>query len=128
MCSALEAQLQRPLVPADLAEAQQQLEALAGGSTQLPSAQQLLAAMLSGAAEFAPVCAVLGGVMANNVVAAVSANGAPLNNLLYYTLFDGRAIVETQSSSSGAAAAAKAAPGATGQQKQKQEQVVIDDD
>jgi hypothetical protein len=71
---------------------------------------------------------VLGGIIANNVVAAVSGSGAPLNNMLYYSLLDGRAIVETQpvgASSSGQQGKAAAAAGAA-QQQQPVEEVVID--
>jgi ubiquitin-like 1-activating enzyme E1 A len=128
VCAALEAQLQRPLTADDLPAAQQQLQDLASSSTQLAAAQQLLAAHLSGAAEFAPVCAVLGGIIANNVVAAVSGSGAPLNNKLYYSLLDGRAIVETQpvaASGSGQQGKAGAAAGAA-QQQQQGDEVVID--
>jgi ubiquitin-like 1-activating enzyme E1 A len=121
VCAALESQLQRPLTADDLPAAQQQLQQLAGSSPQLTSAQQLLAAHLTGAAEFAPVCAVLGGIIANNVVAAVSGSGAPLNNLLYYSLFDGRAIVERQPAGS-AQQSSKAAAGP----QQQAEEVVID--
>lgn len=56
---------------------------------------QLLDGFLAGAGEeFAPVCAVLGGVVANNVVLAVSHSGAPLKNLFFYSLVDGRGTVE----------------------------------
>uniref|UniRef100_A0A383W834 THIF-type NAD/FAD binding fold domain-containing protein n=1 Tax=Tetradesmus obliquus TaxID=3088 RepID=A0A383W834_TETOB len=130
VCAALEQQLQRPLTAADLPAAQQQLQQLAAASPQLAAAQQQLAAHLAGAAEFAPVAAVLGGIIANNVVAAVSGSGAPLNNMLFYSLLDGRAIVETQPAGDGAGQPGKAAGGAAaGSQQQQQQQaheVVID--
>jgi len=95
-CLALESKTRRRLSSDDLAAAQQHLssstESQAGAHQE--AAQQLLASVVSGADEFAPVCAVLAGIIANNVVAAVSGSEAPLNNLLYFTLFDGRAIVE----------------------------------
>lgn len=58
------------------------------------ASQQQLTSWLQSPDEFAPVCSVLGGVIANNVVKAVSHSGAPLHNLFYYTLFDGRGVVE----------------------------------
>jgi hypothetical protein len=109
-CLALEQRLQRQLVGSDLAAAQELLSSsssrrsTAAGPYQ-EAAEQLLAALVSGSDEFAPVCAVLGGVIANNVVTSVSRAGAPLNNLLYFTLFDGRAIVETQPAAGAAAVA-----------------------
>ncbi|WIA33928.1 hypothetical protein OEZ86_007025 [Tetradesmus obliquus] len=74
---------------------------------------------------------VLLGIIANGVVDAVSGSGAPLNNMLYYSLLDGRAIVETQPTGVGAGGAAqpgKAAAGSQQQQQQQQqaEEVVID--
>ena len=44
--------------------------------------------------ELAPVCAVGGGVVANNVIRALSHSGAPLHNLFFYCLLDGRGVVE----------------------------------
>jgi ubiquitin-like 1-activating enzyme E1 A len=44
--------------------------------------------------ELAPVCAVCGGVVANNVIRALSHSGAPLHNLFMYSLHDGRGVVE----------------------------------
>lgn len=39
-------------------------------------------------AELAPVAAVVGGVVANHVIRAISCVGAPINNCFLYTLFD----------------------------------------
>lgn len=123
---ATETKLERSLTPDDLSTAQQQLHNIANNHPQRSTAEQLLQSVISGAAEFAPVCAVLGGVIANNVVMAVSASGTPLNNMLYYTLFDGRAIVETQpaAAATGTGAGIKAA--AVQQQQQQEEQIELD--
>lgn len=67
------------------------------------------------------MCAVLGGIIANNVVAGVSASSAPINNLLYYSLFDTRAIVEQRPSTAAAAPGAKA-----GAAQQVEAAVVLD--
>eukprot|EP00878_Enallax_costatus_P023505 GHUV01025004.1.p1 GENE.GHUV01025004.1~~GHUV01025004.1.p1 ORF type:complete len:245 (+),score=77.43 GHUV01025004.1:744-1478(+) len=87
---------QQKRTPEDLPAAIDHLRKIASNHPQITSAEQLLTSVVTNAAEFAPVCAILGGVIANNVVMAVSASDTPLNNMLYYTLFDGRAIVETQ--------------------------------
>jgi ubiquitin-like 1-activating enzyme E1 A len=126
VCAALEAQLQQPLTADDLPAAQQQLQELASSSPQLASAQQLLEAHLTGAAEFAPVCAVLGGIIANNVVTAVSGSGAPLNNMLYYSLLDGRAIVETQPIAASGSGGQQGKAAAAAAQQQQVDEVVID--
>jgi ubiquitin-like 1-activating enzyme E1 A len=44
--------------------------------------------------EFAPACAVLGGVIANNVIKAISNTGAPVRNLVLYSVADGVGAVE----------------------------------
>lgn len=117
-CLKTEQELQRALTPTDLPAVQPYLRSSCSSSNgpHLAAADQLLTAWLHNPAEFAPVCAVLGGVIANNVVAAVSASSAPLNNLLYYSLFDSRAIVEQQpqAAAHGAAATAGVGGGAKG--------------
>jgi hypothetical protein len=132
-CWAAEQRLQRPLTAGD----QPQLQALlADALTAAPvahaeAAQQLLAWLPQG--EVAPVCAVLGGVIANNVVAAVSGASAPLHNLLCYSLADSRAVVERPPPAAGAVLA-HAAGAAAAQQQHKQppaapsEVVAIDSD
>jgi hypothetical protein len=94
----MEQQLGHRLSPTDLPKAQeyltQQVAAWPGGKALQDILQQLLTSYANGDAEFAPVCAVVGGVMANNVIKAVSHSGAPVKNLFYYSLFDGRGLVE----------------------------------
>lgn len=116
-CWLLEQELGRPLTAADQSAAQEQLTKAAAGTPAAEAAAQLLQWQFAG--EAAPVCAVLGGVIANNVVAAVSGSSAPLHNLLYYSLADSRAVVEHQPPADAAkAAAAKAGAGhATGLQQ-----------
>lgn len=69
--------LGRPLAAADTAAANTALSAAAAaaGREVKPAHQQLMDALVHGAAEFAPVCAVLGGVVANNIIRAVSHSG-----------------------------------------------------
>lgn len=45
--------------------------------------------------ELAPICAVVGGVVANNVIRAVSHVNEPLYNLFLYGVHDGMGLVET---------------------------------
>lgn len=126
-CLQTEQQLQRALTASDLQAAQQHLDTSCSNNTpHQVAAQQLLAAWLQNPAEFAPVCAVLSGVIANNVVAAVSASSAPLNNLLYYSLFDSRAIVEQQPAAAAAGGSGAAAGGKAGVKQQQEEAVEID--
>jgi hypothetical protein len=69
--------LGRPLAAADAAAAHKALSAAAAaaGREIKPAHEQLMDAVVQGAAEFAPVCAVLGGVVANNIIRAVSHSG-----------------------------------------------------
>ena len=94
----LEQQLGHRLSAEELPKAQenlvQQAAAWPGGKAPLDILHQLLTSYANGDGEFAPVCAVVGGVMANNVIKAVSHSGAPVKNMFYYGLFDGRGLVE----------------------------------
>ena len=44
--------------------------------------------------ELAPVAAVVGGVVANHVIRAVSGVGEPIRNLVFFSRFDNNGIVE----------------------------------
>ncbi len=95
-CVSFERQHARHVSEAD-AEAVWQLlhtDAKAAGIMPADNAQAVMTDWLCGGEEFAPVCAVVGGVAANNVVKAVSHSGAPLHNCFYFSLFDGRGVVE----------------------------------
>lgn len=80
-----------------------------GSDAWAAGARQQLDAWLGSSNEFAPVCAIVGGVAANNVVKIVSQSDAPLNNLLYFTLFDGRGVVEARGQGVGQVSAKPAA-------------------
>jgi hypothetical protein len=111
-CAELEAAHSRPVAPAD-AEAVQgiiQQRAAGSGVSTTSVAAQMVPSYLS-PSEFAPVCAVTGGVIANNVVRAVSKSGAPLSNFFYYSLMDGKGVVEQVPPPAAAAAAGGAAAG-----------------
>ena len=44
--------------------------------------------------ELAPVASVVGGVVANHVIRAVSGVGEPINNMFLFSLFDNHGMVE----------------------------------
>ncbi|GAX81801.1 hypothetical protein CEUSTIGMA_g9229.t1 [Chlamydomonas eustigma] len=54
----------------------------------------LLEAWASHEGVLAPVAAILGGVVANHVIRAVSFEGPPIKNMFYFSLFDNLGVVE----------------------------------
>lgn len=50
--------------------------------------------LASGAEEFPPVCAILGGILGQEVIKAVSGKGDPLKNFFYYDVEDGKGVIE----------------------------------
>jgi hypothetical protein len=80
---------------ADLAAAREAgvaLAAEAGGT--FDDSAALLEAFLAGDSELPPVNAVLGGVLANELLKAVSRKGDPVNNFFFFCLSDGAGVVE----------------------------------
>ena len=59
--------------------------------------EDLLADFIDGAEEMPAVNAILGGILANEALKAVSFNGVPINNLLLFSLHDGMGEMETMS-------------------------------
>ena len=59
--------------------------------------QDLLADFVEESEEMPPVNAVLGGLLANEAMKAVSCHGLPINNVLLFSLHDGMGEVETMS-------------------------------
>eukprot|EP00798_Chlamydomonas_sp_ICE-L_P009755 gene9755-7630_t len=53
-----------------------------------PPRDNLLEALLSDRMEFAPVASMIGGMLANNIIRAVSGVGAPAKNFALYSLLD----------------------------------------
>lgn len=51
-------------------------------------------ALYEGHSELAPVASVVGGIVANHVIRAVSGVGAPIKNLFLFSLFDNNGMVE----------------------------------
>lgn len=57
--------------------------------------EEALREYVLGTAELPPVSAVLGGVLANEILKAVSHKGEPINNCFFFSLADNVGLVET---------------------------------
>ncbi len=126
-CAAFEAEQGRPPTSADAGILEQQLQdnATSQGTVVAPATLQLLLGFLAEPGEFAPVCAIVGGVMANNVIKAVSQSDAPLKNMFFYAM-DGRGLVEELPPPQQGSAAASAANGHSKGKQAKQEVIEIE--
>ncbi len=96
VCYELEHKHKRCLDTRDAAEAKQlaqEIGAQAGAKQELFS-EALLDEFLTGKSGLAAVNAVLGGVLANEILKAVSHRGEPLNNFMFFCLVDGAGVVE----------------------------------
>lgn len=60
--------------------------------SQIPDS--LLEGLLSGRMEFPPVCAIIGGIIGQEVIKAISCKGEPLKNFFYFDAMDGKGIIE----------------------------------
>lgn len=56
---------------------------------------QVLEELVTGDAELPPVNAVLGGVLANEILKVVSHRGEPVNNCFFFSLMDNVGQIET---------------------------------
>lgn len=54
----------------------------------------LLERLVTGTREFPPVCAVIGGILGQEVIKAISGKGEPLKNFFFYDAVDGKGIIE----------------------------------
>ena len=79
-----------PLSPQACADALVQAEAGDKPAAQATPRADLLQAWATLTPELAPVAAVVGGVVANHVIRAVSGVNAPIKNLFFFTLFDNK--------------------------------------
>ncbi|KAI4336341.1 hypothetical protein L6164_014879 [Bauhinia variegata] len=59
----------------------------------------LLERLVTNTAEFPPVCAVIGGILGQEVIKAISGKGEPLKNFFLYDALDGKGIIEDISNS-----------------------------
>ncbi|PIN13395.1 SMT3/SUMO-activating complex, AOS1/RAD31 component [Handroanthus impetiginosus] len=60
--------------------------------SQIPDS--LLERLLEGRTEFPPVCAVIGGILGQEVIKAISGKGNPLKNFFFFDAMDGKGIIE----------------------------------
>nr|ACU20410.1 unknown [Glycine max] len=54
----------------------------------------LLKRLVTNATEFPPVCAIIGGILGQEVIKAISGKGDPLKNFFFFDAFDGKGIIE----------------------------------
>lgn len=59
----------------------------------------LLERLVTGTKEFPPVCAVVGGILGQEVIKAISGKGDPLKNFFFFDAMDGKGIIEDISKS-----------------------------
>lgn len=59
----------------------------------------LLERLVTGTGEFPPVCAIIGGILGQEVIKAISGKGEPLKNFFFFDAVDGKGIVEDISKS-----------------------------
>ncbi|CAI9106768.1 OLC1v1005987C1 [Oldenlandia corymbosa var. corymbosa] len=54
----------------------------------------LVERLLAGTREFPPVCAIIGGILGQEVIKAISGKGDPLKNFFYFDAMDGKGVIE----------------------------------
>ncbi|CAL0325281.1 unnamed protein product [Lupinus luteus] len=59
----------------------------------------LLERLVTNTMEFPPVCAIIGGILGQEVIKAISGKGDPLKNFFFFDAFDGKGIIEDISDS-----------------------------
>ncbi|XP_047314632.1 SUMO-activating enzyme subunit 1B-1-like [Impatiens glandulifera] len=61
--------------------------------------ESLLQRLVLGSREFPPVCAILGGILGQEVIKGISAKGEPLKNFFFFDAMDGKGVIEDISNS-----------------------------
>ncbi|PON95747.1 Ubiquitin-activating enzyme E [Trema orientale] len=59
----------------------------------------LLERLVTNGREFPPVCAIIGGILGQEVIKAISGKGDPLKNFFFFDAMDGKGVIEDVSSS-----------------------------
>lgn len=67
-------------------------EAHSLNESQIPDA--LIERLLAGTREFPPVCAIVGGILGQEVIKAISGKGDPIKNFFLFDAMDGKGIIE----------------------------------
>ncbi|KAL6890155.1 hypothetical protein ACP4OV_008918 [Aristida adscensionis] len=80
-------------LPAVLARRKDMCERMSLNESQVPTAllERLLAA---GKKEHPPVCAILGGILGQEVIKSISCKGDPIKNFFYFDAADGKGVIE----------------------------------
>jgi len=80
-------------LPAVLARRKEMCDRMSLNESQIPTAllERLLAA---GKKEHPPVCAILGGILGQEVIKSISCKGDPIKNFFYFDAADGRGVME----------------------------------
>ncbi|CAK9170262.1 unnamed protein product [Ilex paraguariensis] len=73
-------------------------EAHSLSESQIPDS--LLERLLAGTREFPPVCAIVGGILGQEVIKVISGKGDPLKNFFFFDAMDGKGIIEDISKTS----------------------------
>uniref|UniRef100_A0A1S4CE90 Uncharacterized protein n=1 Tax=Nicotiana tabacum TaxID=4097 RepID=A0A1S4CE90_TOBAC len=60
--------------------------------SQIPDS--LLQRLIASRSEFPPVCAIIGGILGQEVIKAISGKGDPLKNFFFFDAMDGKGIIE----------------------------------
>ncbi|KAJ8554024.1 hypothetical protein K7X08_024702 [Anisodus acutangulus] len=60
--------------------------------SQIPDS--LLKRLIASRGEFPPVCAIIGGILGQEVIKAISGKGDPLKNFFFFDVMDGKGIIE----------------------------------
>ncbi|KAJ8772301.1 hypothetical protein K2173_027478 [Erythroxylum novogranatense] len=79
-------------LPAVLRMKKELCEAQSVSESHVPDA--VLERLLTGAREFPPVCAIIGGILGQEVIKAISGKGDPLKNFFFFDAMEGKGIIE----------------------------------
>ncbi|XP_050225588.1 SUMO-activating enzyme subunit 1B-1-like [Mercurialis annua] len=79
-------------LPAVISLKKEICEAQSLNEAHIPNA--LLERLVMGRREFPPVCAIIGGILGQEVIKAISGKGDPLKNFFFFDAMDGKGIIE----------------------------------
>ncbi|XP_010529098.1 PREDICTED: SUMO-activating enzyme subunit 1B-1-like [Tarenaya hassleriana] len=86
-----------PDIPRVLKFKKELCEANSVSETQIPD--NLLERLVAGNTEFPPACAIVGGILGQEVIKVISCKGEPLKNFFYFDAVDGKGVIEDISNS-----------------------------
>ncbi|CAD7696785.1 unnamed protein product [Ostreobium quekettii] len=96
VCAEFQRRLSRPPAAADIEDVKSLARRMAadGGLSERLYSERLLSLFVEGAGELAAVCAIVGGILGNEIVKVVSGRGEPLRNFFFFSLHDGRGVAQ----------------------------------